>query len=99
MKTQQLFSIGIVLLLLSLLPLTVAAQQHTQDIFLPNGYGTKKIFGILPRTTGDSITLFMILPFLRTITIDGAYFNGHKGLFLIYGEYNWYPDGPPAIHP
>jgi hypothetical protein len=99
MKEQKILSICIILLLISLIPLTVTAEHHTQNPAIPTGYGTKKVFGILPRTTGDSITLFMILPFLGKTTITEAYFNGYQGILLLYGEYNWYPNGPPAILP
>jgi hypothetical protein len=96
MGEKKTISIVLVLLIISLIPIAIAAENQTDGSIVSSGYGTRKIFGIHPRVSGDNITLFMVLPFFGRITIDKPYFNGHIGIFLIYGDYNWVPNGPPS---
>jgi hypothetical protein len=97
MGLKKAVSIVIVLLFISLIPITIAAQHSSQDSFFTNGYGKGKIFGIHPQISGDDLTLFMILPFLGTITIAKSRFSGHVGILLIFGDYEWFENGPPAF--
>jgi hypothetical protein len=97
MREKNFISIAVVLFLISLIPLSVAAEHQSHDSIMSTGYGEAKIFGILPRVSGDTVTLFMVLPPFGKITINKLYFNGHLGLLFIYGDYNWMPQGPPAF--
>jgi hypothetical protein len=97
MGEKKRISIILFVLLLGLIPLTVAAESQTTHPLTPAGYGEKQIYGVFPRVSGNSITLFMVLPFLGRITINKTYFSGHLGILLIYGIYNWTPNGPPAF--
>jgi hypothetical protein len=97
MGEKKIVSIVVVLLFLSIVPFTIAAQHQLEDPFMPTGYGKGKIFGIHPVVSGDDLTLFMIIPFLRTITIAKSRFSGHLGIILIFGDYEWLENGPPAI--
>jgi len=99
MRKKTFISIAIILLFISLIPLTVAAERHSLASVISTGYGEGKIFGIFPRVSGDTVTLFMVLPPFGKITIDKRYFTGHLGLLFIVGDYNWMPQGPPAISP
>jgi hypothetical protein len=97
MGERKIISIGVVLLFLSFIPITTAAQHYYSDRVIKTGYGEGKIFGIHPIISGDDLTLFMILPFLGTITIAKSRFSGHLGIILIFGDYEWFENGPPAI--
>ncbi len=97
MGEKKIISIVVVLLFLSLIPINIAAQHHSYDSNIKTGYGKGKIFGIHPVISGDDLTLFMILPFLGTITIANSRFHGHLGIILIFGDYEWFENGPPAI--
>lgn len=97
MGEKKIISIALFVLLISLIPLAVAAENQSPHSVIPTGYGEKKIFNIIPRVSGNNITLFMILPFLGRITINKTNFSGHLGILLIYGIYNWFPNGPPAF--
>ena len=97
MGEKKIICIMLFVLLLSLIPLTVAAENQTSHPFSPAGYGKKHIFGIIPRISGDNITLFLVLPFFGKYTIHKTYFDGHLGILLVYGIYNWFPNGPPAF--
>ena len=97
MWEKHIISIAVVLLLTSFIPLSVTAQHRSYDSIVPNGYGEAKIFGLLPRVSGDTVTVFMVIPPFGKITINKLYFTGHLGLLFIVGDYNWMPQGPPAF--
>jgi hypothetical protein len=97
MRKKTFISIAIFLLFSSLIPLTVTAEHQSSTSIISTGYGEGKIFGIFPRVSGNTVTLFMVLPPFGKITINKLYFNGHLGLLFIVGDYNWMPQGPPAF--
>jgi hypothetical protein len=93
---QKILTLTICLLLISFIPPTLATKQTTSEPSQPTGYGIGKIFGILPRITGDNINVIMLIPQLGEFTIAKTRFNGHLGIFFIFGDYQWYADAPPA---
>ncbi len=97
MRKKNFIGVAVVLLLINLIPLTVTGTHQSPNRLTPSGYGEGIIFGIFPRVSDDTITLFMVLPPFGTFTINKLYFTGHLGLFFIYGGYNWLPHGPPAF--
>jgi len=97
MGEKKIISIVVVLLFIGLSPLTIAAPHQSDGAFIKTGYGKGKIFGVHPVISGDDLTLFMIIPFLGAITIAESRFSGHLGLILIFGDYEWLENGPPAI--
>jgi hypothetical protein len=97
MGKRKIISIILALLFVSLIPIAIAAEHHTHGSVVSTGYGETKIFGIHPQVSGDSITLFMVLPPFGKFTIAKPRFNGHLGLFLIFGDYQWFAEGPPAF--
>jgi hypothetical protein len=91
--------IGIILALLfiSFVPITIATENHTKETIVSTGYGETSILGLFPRISGDSLTMFAVLPPFGRITIAKPRFTGHIGLVLIYGRYQWFANGPPGF--
>lgn len=96
---RKIISIMLFLLFISLIPLTMAAENHSPHLVNPAGYKKKYILGVIPRASGTNVTLFLVLPFFGRFTINRAYFSGHLGLQFVYGIYNWFPNGLLAISP
>lgn len=61
------------------------------------GFGPWKIYGIFPSVSGNLITCILIGPLLGRATLNASRFNGHIGLFFIFGDYWWIVNGPPAL--
>ena len=79
-------------ILINLIPTTLATETSYNS-----GFRTGKVFGIFPSVSGDEITFIMLAAPFGKITIDKTRFDGHSGIFLIFGEYQWFEDGPPAL--
>jgi hypothetical protein len=97
MGEKKIISIVLFVLLITLIPLTVAAENQTESTSVSAGYGQTIMFGIFPEISGDTLRLFAILPPFGNIAIAKPRFTGHIGIILVYGEYQWFADGPPAI--
>jgi hypothetical protein len=97
MREKKIISIILVLLFISLIPIAIAAENQTEGIIVSTGYGETSIFGLFPKVSGDSLTMVAILPPFGKITIAKPRFNGHIGLVLVYGKYQWFANGPPAF--
>ena len=97
MNEKKILNIVLILLFISLLPITIAAENQTEGTIVQTGYGETSIFGLFPQISGESLTLISVLPPFGKITIAKPRFNGHIGLVLVYGKYQWFADGPPAF--
>lgn len=99
MSRKKTISILLVLLLMSCLAATTVALIQTNDTPISSGYGETIIVGLFPKISGDSLTITAILPPFGRMTIAKPRFDGHLGLLLVYGKYQWFANGPPGIAP
>ena len=84
--------IFVCLFLINFIPTASSSESSS-----PLGYGPWKVYGLFPSVSEDGITCFLIGPFLGVTVLNRSRFNGHIGIFFIFGEYQWFEDGPPAL--
>lgn len=74
----------------------IPTASRSENSF-PLGYGPWKAYGLFPSVSEDGITCFLIGPFLGVTVLNKSRFNGHIGIFFIFGEYQWFENGPPVL--
>lgn len=84
-------------LLISLFPTAISAQGNDDKSNDIVGFGPWKVYGLFPRVSDGAITCFLVLPFLRKVTLGLDRFSGHIGIVFLIGEYYWIANGPPAL--
>ncbi len=84
--------IFVCLLFISIIPTVIGTEQSS-----PVGFGPWKVYGLFPSVSDDGITCFLIGPFRGWTTLSLTRFNGHIGLLFMFGEYQWFENGPPAL--
>ncbi len=72
---------------------TIGGTENSQ----PAGFGPWTVIGLFPSVSDDGITCYLIGPLLGKTTLNKTRFNGHIGFIFIYGKYQWFADGPPAL--
>lgn len=93
---KKFASIFVCLLLISLVPTVVIAQYSPQNTSGTTGFGVGNVIGLFPSVSEDEITCFLLGPLMGITTLSKSRFNGHIGLLFLVGEYQWFPNGPPA---
>lgn len=61
------------------------------------GFRVGKVFGIFPSESEKKISFIMLLPPFGKVNIDKDRFSGNIGILFIYGKYQWFENGPPAV--
>jgi len=74
------------------IPTVIGTEQYS-----PDGFGPWKVYGLFPSVSNEGITCFLIGPFLRWATLSLDRFNGHIGIIFLFGYYQWFENGPPAL--
>ena len=89
---KKIVCIFVCLLFISIIPTVIGTEQSS-----PVGFGPWKVYGLFPSVSDDGITCFLIGPFLGWTTLSLTRFNGHIGIIFMFGEYQWFENGPPAL--
>jgi hypothetical protein len=90
---KKIFCFLICLLFIGSLP--TAMELEIMD---PVGYGVGKIYGVLPRMSGNIITCFLIGPLLGYVTLDLTRSSRQIRILFIIREYLWITNGPPVYN-
>ncbi len=89
---KKIVCIFVFLLFIHIIPTVICTEQPS-----PVGFGPWKVYGLFPSVSDDGITCFLIGPFLGWTTLGLNRFNGHIGIVLMFGRYQWFENGPPAL--